>query len=262
VSDAPEKPPGPPDAPGSTAPATPATPGTPETPETPTLDAAAEAAAKAQAEAEAKAQAAAAAKTKAEAAAKAKAAHEAAEAAKPVWERDPVTPAWTDAASDPLVEALRGRHGDAVVSARSIAGELTLQVRCDAIADVCASLKRDHGYTYLIDLCGADYPKRTLRFEVVYHLHCFRPQRRVRLKVSTDEATAVPTVCGVWKAANWEGREVYDMYGVRFDGHPDLTRILLWEGFNGYPLRKDFPLMSREAKPWPGAVEGEEEEEE
>jgi NADH/F420H2 dehydrogenase subunit C len=115
-------------------------------------------------------------------------------------------------------------------------------VRRDAIAQVAAALKNRHKFTYLIDICGADYPKREPRFDVVYHLHSFETNRRIRLKVSTDEATPVPTVCGIWRAANWCEREAYDMFGVRFEGHPDLTRILLWEGFNGYPLRKDFPV--------------------
>jgi NADH-quinone oxidoreductase subunit C len=158
------------------------------------------------------------------------------------WERDPVSPEWKDEAADPLVVSLKETHGDAIESARSFAGELTLGVRRDAIAGVARSLKADHQFTYLIDVCGADYPKRTPRFDVVYHLHSFAANRRIRLKVTTDEATPVPTVCGVWRAANWPEREVYDMFGVRFSDHPDMTRILLWEGFNGYPLRKDFPV--------------------
>ena len=161
---------------------------------------------------------------------------------KPVWEKDPVAPEWQDGASDPLTVAIQEELGDVIESARSFAGDLTFQVRRDAIAQVAASLKNRHRFTYLIDICGADYPKREPRFDVVYHLHSFEANRRIRLKVSTDEATPVPTVCGVWRAANWCEREAYDMFGIRFDGHPDLTRILLWEGFNGYPLRKDFPV--------------------
>jgi len=160
----------------------------------------------------------------------------------PAWERDPVLPEWQDAAADPLVEALRGEFGEAIETARSLAGDLTLGIRRDAIALVAQALKDKHRFTYLIDICGADYPKRTPRFDVVYHLHAFETNRRIRLKVTTDEATPVPTVCRVWRAANWSEREVYDMYGVSFSGHPDMTRILLWEGFNGFPLRKDFPV--------------------
>jgi NADH-quinone oxidoreductase subunit C len=160
---------------------------------------------------------------------------------KPLWEKDPVSPVWEDGSSDPLAQALKEELGDAIESARTFAGDLTFQVRRDAIAEVCASLK-GRGYTYLVDVCGADYPKREPRFDVVYHLYSFEENRRIRLKVTAGEDTPVPTVSGVWRVANWPEREVYDMYGVRFEGHPDMTRILLWEGFNGYPLRKDFPV--------------------
>lgn len=191
----------------------------------------------------AKAEAAAAAKAKAEAAAKAKAAHEAAEAAKDPWERDPQAPEWIDADADPLVESLRGSHPEAIESARSLAGDLTLEVRRDEIRDVCATLKNEEGYLLPVDICGAHYPDRDEgRFEVVYHLYNFEANRRIRLKVRTDEEQEVPSVTPVWRGANWPEREVYDMFGVRFSDHPDMTRILLWEGFNGYPLRKDFPV--------------------
>src|SRR6185436_16568027 len=168
--------------------------------------------------------------------------HEPEDPNKPAWEKDPVVPEWQDGSDDPLAVALKDELGDAIESARSFAGDLTLQVRRDAIAQVCAFLKHKHEFTYLVDLCGADYPKREPRFDVVYHLHRFTDQRRIRLRVTTDEATPVPTLTGVWRGANWPEREVWDMFGVRFEGHPDMTRILLWEGFNGHPLRKDFPV--------------------
>jgi NADH-quinone oxidoreductase subunit C len=161
---------------------------------------------------------------------------------KPVWEKDPVAPEWQDAADDPVAAALKEEFGEAVESARRFAGDLTLKVRRDAVARIAGSLKGKHGFTLLVDICGADYPQRAPRFDVVYHLYSFAANRRVRLKVDADEASAVPTLTGVFRAANWPEREVYDMYGVRFDGHPDMTRILLWEGFNGWPLRKDFPV--------------------
>jgi NADH-quinone oxidoreductase subunit C len=175
-------------------------------------------------------------------AAKPKPAHHEEDPNKPVWEKDPVAPVWEEAADDPVASALREEHGEAIESARRFAGDLVLKVRRDAVARVAASLKTRHGFTYLVDVCGADYPQRTPRFDVVYHLYSFAANRRVRLKVEADEATPVPSIAGVFRAANWPEREVYDMYGVRFEGHPDMTRILLWEGFNGYPLRKDFPV--------------------
>jgi NADH-quinone oxidoreductase subunit C len=147
-----------------------------------------------------------------------------------------------DGADDPLTVALRERFGEAVESARSFAGDLTFTVRRDAVAEVAAALKAEHGFTYLVDLCGADYPQRTPRFEVVYQLHRFADQRRIRLKVTAGEDTPVPTLTGVFRTANWPEREVWDLYGVAFAGHPDMTRILTWEGFNGHPLRKDFPV--------------------
>jgi NADH-quinone oxidoreductase subunit C len=158
------------------------------------------------------------------------------------WEKDPVAPVWTDAAEDPLAVALREELGEAIQSARAFAGDLTMEVRLDAIAEVCAALKETHRFLLLVDLCGADYPEREPRFDVVYHLYSFEANRRVRLRVKADEATPVPSVTSIWRGANWPEREVYDMYGVRFAGHPDMTRILLWEGFNGHPLRKDFPV--------------------
>lgn len=161
---------------------------------------------------------------------------------KPVWEKDPVAPDWQDAADDPLASALREELGEAIQSARRFAGDLTLGVAREAVARVAASLKSKHGFTYLVDVCGADFPQRTPRFDVVYHLYAFTTNRRVRLKVGAGEGEEVPSLTTVFRAANWPEREVYDMYGVRFAGHPDMTRILLWEGFNGYPLRKDFPV--------------------
>jgi NADH-quinone oxidoreductase subunit C len=152
------------------------------------------------------------------------------------WEVGPET------GEDPLAVALREELGEAIGSARTLGGDLTLQVRREDIAEVCAVLKEGHGFTWLVDLCGVDFPGREPRFEVVYHLHSFAANRRVRLKVATGEATPVPSVTPVWRAAHAPEREVWDLFGVRFEGHPDLTRILLREGFEGHPLRKDFPV--------------------
>lgn len=200
----------------------------------------AEGQAPAEADAEAKA---AAAKAKAEAAAKAKAAREAAEAAKPAWEKLPEEPAESEAADDPLVEALRREHGEAISEPILCAGDLRLRVTPEAIRSVCESLKRDHGYKLFEDLCGVHYPGREEgELEVVYHLFNLDESRRLRLKVAVGEEERVPSVAGVYRAADWLEREAWDMYGIRFDDHPDMTRILLWEGFNGHPLRKDFPI--------------------
>jgi NADH-quinone oxidoreductase subunit C len=123
-------------------------------------------------------------------------------------------------------------------------GELCLQVRTSAVAKVLTFLKDDPAclFKQLVDLCGVDWPGREQRFDVVYHLLSMKHNQRIRVKVQADEDTAVPSVTGVFKAAGWFEREAWDMYGVRFSDHPDLRRILTDYGFEGHPLRKDFPL--------------------
>ncbi len=123
-------------------------------------------------------------------------------------------------------------------------GELTVVVKRESVEKVLSYLRdhKDYLFKELIDLCGVDYPDRPERFDVVYHLLSLKFNRRIRIKVSTDEQMPVPTVTSVYSAANWFERETYDMYGIRFDGHPDLRRLLTDYGFEGYPLRKDFPL--------------------
>jgi NADH-quinone oxidoreductase subunit C len=123
-------------------------------------------------------------------------------------------------------------------------GELTVTVRGTAIQKVLTFLRDDTGclFKQLMDICGVDYPGRERRFEVVYHLLSLKHNQRVRVKVDTDEDTAVPTATTVFSAAGWFEREVWDMYGVVFSGNPDLRRILTDYGFEGHPLRKDFPL--------------------
>ena len=123
-------------------------------------------------------------------------------------------------------------------------GELTLEAEAGAIASVLTQLKDGAAFQFqqLIDVCGADYPTRAKRFDVVYHLLSMTKNRRVRIKVQTDEATPVPSIIGVYPVADWFEREAFDMYGVAFAGHPDLRRLLTDYGFEGYPLRKDFPM--------------------
>ena len=123
-------------------------------------------------------------------------------------------------------------------------GELTLDVRADQIVGVLTFLRDDPRckFTTLIDLCGADYPQRGKRFDVVYHLLSMQLNQRIRVKVQTDEETPVPSIASVWPCADWFEREAFDMYGILFSGHPDLRRILTDYGFQGFPLRKEFPL--------------------
>lgn len=123
-------------------------------------------------------------------------------------------------------------------------GELTLDVNPGNIEPVLRFLRDDPdcAFTQLTDLCGADYPSRTLRFDVVYHLLSMTKNQRLRAKVQVGEETQVPSVTGLFDVANWYEREAFDMYGILFSGHPDLRRLLTDYGFEGYPLRKDFPL--------------------
>ena len=134
---------------------------------------------------------------------------------------------------------------DAQVTDATVAyGELTLEVEAGDIVAVLNFLKNDVQcqFYFFIDLCGVDYPARARRFDVVYHLMSPRQNQRIRVRVTTDEDTPVPSATEVFPGAEWFEREAYDMYGILFTGHPDLRRILTDYGFDGYPLRKDFPL--------------------
>ncbi len=139
-----------------------------------------------------------------------------------------------------LAEKLDTQIENAVVAY----GELTLTVEPGDIISVLTFLRDDVqcGFVCFIDLSGADYPEREKRFDVVYHLLSPRQNLRVRVKVMTDEDTPVRSVVDVYPAADWYEREAYDLYGILFSGHPDLRRILTDYGFEGHPLRKDFPL--------------------
>jgi NADH-quinone oxidoreductase subunit C len=123
-------------------------------------------------------------------------------------------------------------------------GELTVSAPAHRILDALTFLRDAGGlrFSQLIDICGADYPQRPLRFDVVYHLLSMSLNRRVRVKIETDEETQVPSACGVFPCADWFEREAFDMYGVFFSGHPDLRRLLTDYGFHGHPMRKDFPM--------------------
>jgi NADH-quinone oxidoreductase subunit C len=141
---------------------------------------------------------------------------------------------------DTIAAALPG-----VVQARAIAkGELCLHVARARIVEALTFLRDDPRclFKILVDLCGVDYPDQAERFEVVYNLLSLKHNRRIRVKVATDEESLVPSATGVFNAAGWYEREAWDMYGVFFADHPDLRRLLTDYGFEGHPLRKDFPL--------------------
>jgi NADH-quinone oxidoreductase subunit C len=150
----------------------------------------------------------------------------------------------------PITEDAQSALGNDIVTSAAGAvagyhlayGELTLTAPANRIVQALTQLRDQFGFEQLIDLCGVDYPDRPQRFDVVYHLLSLTKNYRCRLKIQTDEDTPVPTITGVYPCADWFEREAFDMYGIFFEGHPDLRRILTDYGFHGHPLRKDFPM--------------------
>ena len=134
-------------------------------------------------------------------------------------------------------------RGNLVAASQLKFGELTLTTTGENLIALLTFLRDDAkcGFVNMIDICGVDWPQRELRFDVVYHLLSPKQNLRIRVKVATDEDTPVPSACAVYPGADWFERETWDMYGVLFTGHPDLRRILTDYGFEGHPLRKDFP---------------------
>lgn len=143
-----------------------------------------------------------------------------------------------------LADHLSAALPDAVVAAEIRWGELCCGVQREALPGVLEFLRDDPkcGFTVLCDICGVDYPERPLRFEVVYQLLSMRHNQRIRLKVLTDEEQPVPSAVGLFSSAGWWEREAWDLFGIYFADNPDLRRILTDYGFEGHPLRKDFPL--------------------
>ena len=142
-----------------------------------------------------------------------------------------------------LGDKIAAALGGAVTGVKVAFGELTLEADSSRIVAVLTYLCDAPEYLFInfTDLAGADYPGREKRFDVVYHLLSPRHNMRIRVKIQADEVTPVPSIIGVFPAANWYEREAYDFYGILFSGHPDLRRILTDYGFDGHPLRKDFP---------------------
>ena len=146
------------------------------------------------------------------------------------------------ASNDGVIAAAKKALGKALISGTETVGEVRLDVRRESLAEAMRTLRDDLAYQQLMEIAGVDYPDRPERFEVVYCLLSLTKNHRLRVHVSTDEVKPVPSVTGLWPVAGWLEREVYDMYGVLFEGNPDLRRILTDYGFQGHPQRKDFPL--------------------
>lgn len=148
--------------------------------------------------------------------------------------------------TETILAGLQTACPGAVTTSGEFRGELSLTIRKQDITAVCRHLKTDPALLFdmVVDICGVDYYRPVDRFEVVYHLYSLTHRAYLRLKVPVDETDPnVDTVSGVWKGAGWHERETYDMYGIRFTGHPDLRRMYMPEEFAHHPLRKDFPLM-------------------
>jgi NADH-quinone oxidoreductase subunit C len=160
----------------------------------------------------------------------------------PVGPPDPEPPA--DVAVPPFVTAIQAALPEAVERVSYWVGDWTLLARVEHLVELCRALRDTPGaeFDFCSDITAVDWPPRPKRFDVVYCLYSTTRRHRVRVKVRAADGEAVPSVTGVWPAANWLEREVYDMFGVRFAGHPDLRRILMPEEWQGHPERKDYPL--------------------
>ena len=141
-----------------------------------------------------------------------------------------------------LSESITSALGGAVTNATMARGELTIEVNAADILKAMAHLQGAGEFKILVDLCGVDWPQRAKRFDVVYHLLSLTRNARIRVKAQVGEGESIPSIISVYPAAGWFEREAFDMYGVPFEGHPDMRRILTDYGFSGFPLRKDFPL--------------------
>ena len=148
-----------------------------------------------------------------------------------------------DLRENPIVAAVEARVPSSIQDGKLDRGELTLEIAPERIVEVCGLLQREQGFERLSGVTAVDWHPAEPRFEVVYHLHSVARNQRVRLKVRlSGDAPQIDSVTGVWRSANWYEREVYDLFGVVFRGHPDLRRILMPDNWVGHPLRKDYPV--------------------
>lgn len=168
-------------------------------------------------------------------------------AAKPPTPPPPKPPALAPVALDnELVKRYRARFGDAVREAWEDRKQAILVVERARLGEIAKFTRDEEKFDFLSDLTAVDWPKREKRFDVVLNLYSFAHNARLRLKVHAAEGESVPSVSGIWSTANWLEREAYDMFGIRFEGHPNLTRILLPEEWQGHPLRKDYDILTQD----------------
>jgi len=143
-----------------------------------------------------------------------------------------------------IIDKLKGKFPASIQELKTFRGEVTVTLPKEDIYAICQFLSSDSElqFQFLTDLCGVDFFPETPRFEVVYLLYSMKNNLRLRLKAKVAQGESIPSVESIWKAANWLEREVYDLFGIPFENHPDLRRILLWDGYEGFPLRKDYPV--------------------
>lgn len=149
-----------------------------------------------------------------------------------------------------IIDQIKAKFGSSVIDSHNFRGDQTVTVKKEYVLELGKFL-RDHpplSFNFLMDLTAVDYyKKKPARFEVVYHFYSLKHNRRMRVKVPVGEDDCiVDSLVPLWKTADWYEREVWDLYGIKFNGHPDLRRILLYEGFKGHPLRKDYPINKRQ----------------
>lgn len=144
-----------------------------------------------------------------------------------------------------MAAALQEKFGEAVTSVTEFRGEQTVQVTLASLKPLLKYCRDEMNFDYLVDISSLDHMGEEPRFEMVYELYGYGHLQHLRVKAKVEETQAVPTVSDIWGTADWHEREVWDMMGIRFDGHPDLRRILMWEGYPYFPLRKEFPLAGK-----------------
>jgi NADH-quinone oxidoreductase subunit C len=150
---------------------------------------------------------------------------------------------------------LRARFADSIISAKKFRDEVTVTVRKEYITKICRFLKENLQFNFLIDVTAVDYMGKAPRFMMVYHFLSIQSKERIRLKVPVSESDpAIDSLVPLWNTANWLEREVFDLFGITFNNHPDLRRILLPNDWSGHPLRKDYPLQGPDREPYKGRL--------
>jgi NADH-quinone oxidoreductase subunit C len=146
----------------------------------------------------------------------------------------------------PMIAKLKGQYGSGICEANTYLGQSYMVVDPSIVSDLLQILRNREQFDYCVDITAAHYPEREKQFDVLWILYSFSKNERIRVKIMIADGESVPSAVSVWATANWLEREVYDMFGIHFEGHPDLKRILLPDGWKGYPLRKDYGIIQQD----------------